>query len=424
MFKLPEKTGLIEAIEWQQAILLFLFCFPLFFQLSGSVFVEKAVMFDSQGDVFRLPLPLASVFCFIGIAFLLRLEENHLGMGFVFSLFIVLMLSSIVSVDGKEGTFELGRFIHLVQVILPSFALVFGHLYVKPKTIFLRFETILLVTLLLIIPLEVIASVSRGNTLSAYLYIFSLYQNFQYLTVIFVGMYFLTAAAFFKEPGYRYLVLFLAPWMGMYIALSISISTMLLSVLGSVVYVWKLSKNNELKYAIALVSLLLVSFLLYSPVVQNTSNFKDEFGKIYDLESSAPVNIMERLEYWKFYGTGVIESPKVFLFGHPKRLDRRTYPSAQNYYLDLIYNFGFVALLPYLYLIVVSIQKCWIARSSRALAPDLIMLMALVGYFVFIDSMVKVGFRQPYPGMMMFFLWGMLLVRVSKPVNVDNKMAS
>ena len=40
------------------------------------------------------------------------------------------------------------------------------------------------------------------------------------------------------------------------------------------------------------------------------------------------------------------------------------------------------------------------------------MLAALVAFFIFIDNFFKVGFSQPYPGMMMFFLWGVLLARL------------
>ena len=46
------------------------------------------------------------------------------------------------------------------------------------------------------------------------------------------------------------------------------------------------------------------------------------------------------------------------------------------------------------------------------LTPNLAMLAVLVGFFVFVDNSLKVSFRQPYPGMVMFFLWGLLLSRL------------
>jgi len=41
------------------------------------------------------------------------------------------------------------------------------------------------------------------------------------------------------------------------------------------------------------------------------------------------------------------------------------------------------------------------------------MLIVIVGYFEFVDNSLKVGFRQPYPGMIMFFMWGVLLIQIS-----------
>jgi len=38
---------------------------------------------------------------------------------------------------------------------------------------------------------------------------------------------------------------------------------------------------------------------------------------------------------------------------------------------------------------------------------------------VLIDNSLKVGFRQPYPGIIMFFLWGVLLNRL---LNSDEKV--
>ena len=66
-----------------QAICIFVFLFPLFFQLSGSIFTQEGMTFDSQGNLLLVPLPIASITCFIGILALIRLEKNHWG-GFYF----------------------------------------------------------------------------------------------------------------------------------------------------------------------------------------------------------------------------------------------------------------------------------------------------------------------------------------------------
>ena len=39
-------------------------------------------------------------------------------------------------------------------------------------------------------------------------------------------------------------------------------------------------------------------------------------------------------------------------------------------------------------------------------------LSVVVFFLLFVDNFVKVGMRQPYPGIVAFFLWGILLSRL------------
>jgi hypothetical protein len=435
MIKLGVKNNSNLTAELKQALLLFLFFIPLFFQLSGSFFTSDDFSYDSQGKLLFLPLPMASVFCFIGIALLLRLEKRHFGMGVIFSIFTLMMLSIVVSSAESEEA-ELTKFILLVQYILPMFALVLGGLYLSPKSDYLRYEAVALYVLLLVIPLEIISTIIKGSVLlSPDLYIFTLYQHLQYLPVIFVGLYFLTANSLYENKKLRYLILFLTPWIGIYLAASLSILAMSLVVLGSLVTFWCLNKNGKRWYSLALIILLCTSFAIYFPKIQATGTYALKFSdeiqintkelvplKAGDIQEQSfiesfiavlPNNLKHRFYYWEFYGKGVLESPKIFLFGHQVRPDRNTYPSAHNYYLDLIYHFGVVAMLPIIYLIYVTLRNCLRVVRTGALTPELAMLMVIVGFMVFADNFLKVSFREPYSGMVVFFLWGVLLVKIT-----------
>jgi len=407
-------------------------------------------------------------------------------MGFVFSIFMLMMLSAIYTTSRSEGTVELAKFIHLVQFLLPSFALVLGSLYLRPASIYLSIEAIVLYILAIIIPLEVLATISHGHILSSRLYGFSLYQHFQYLPVVFLGFYFFAAASFYKSSYLRHIVLFLAPWMGVYIAQSLSITAIGLAIYGSIVLVWLVGKKNAFRYALSLLILALITYLIYAPFARSTAAYSGKFiedsrveliggkfiedsrseliGEVIDIDELRttekfdqnsqsgttgevidivkfgttdrlledkmnrsnlqlllPKNMRKRLSYWYFYGFAMLESPEVFAFGHNSRPDRNKYPSAHNYYLDLIYNFGAISLLPFAYLIFVSIKRCSSVITNRKASPDVVMLAALVAFFVFIDNFLKVGFGQPYPGMMMFFFWGLLFARVSGHENANSR---
>lgn len=443
MLKLNTKNNCRLSEELKQALLLFLFFMPLFFQLSGSIFRLDSMNYDTQGKLLLLPLPMASFFCFIGIALLLRLEKRHFGMGIIFSIFTLMMLSILVSSSESEQT-ELTKFILLVQFILPMFALVLGSLYISPRSDYLRYEAIVLYILLFVIPLEVISTLIKGSgLLSPDLYVFSLYQHLQYLPVIFIGLYLLAINSLYENKRLRYLVLFLAPWMGIYLAASLSILAVILAMLGILVSLWYLNKNGKRWYGLALIIFLCTSFTLYYPTIQATGVYALKFDQELDASIKEPIlvnkndiqektfmtnfiavlpnNLKERFHYWVFYGRGVLESPKIFLFGHQVRPDRNKYPSAHNYYLDLMYQFGMMAMLPIIYLIYVTVRNCSRVIRARTLTPELAMLMVIVGFMVFADNSLKVSFRQPYSGMIAFFLWGVLLTSLSSRHEINGR---
>ena len=438
-----------SAISRWQAVILFLFLCPLFFQLSGNVFSSAKLIYESYGSISLIPIPAATVFCFVSIAVFLRLENSYFGMGIVFSIFVLMLLSTVISGDG-QGKTELYKFVLLVQFVLPMFALIMGGLYLRPVSTYICFEAVVLYMLLLIIPAEVVSTFVQGTGyLTPYLYAFSLYQHLQYLPAIFVGLYFIAAASLYDKKRLRYLVLFLAPWVGIYIAASLSLPAVVMAVLGSVFMTMEGCKNKEWKNAVLVVFFALTSLMLYLPMMERLAGYAaDGVPKFHlktedilknssqdksavDLITFAKeeglveggyrkqiahfwiVSLQQKFRDWAYYGAGVFESPKVFLFGHQSRPDRRLHPSASNYYLDLLYNFGAVSLLPFLYLIFATLRKCWKAHKVKQMKPSLLMLMMVVFFFILIDNFLHMSFRQPYSGMIIFFLWGLLLSEIS-----------
>lgn len=127
----------------------------------------------------------------------------------------------------------------------------------------------------------------------------------------------------------------------------------------------------------------------------------------------APAGVTDRLRHWRFYGEGITSSPRTFLFGHASPPDRNEHPSAHNYWLDALYNFGFVAMAPLLGLLGWTLLAIW--RQRRAvLASPLLSATALAALYLMLgENMLKVGMRQPYPGILTFFLWGLLIARLS-----------
>ena len=135
-------------------------------------------------------------------------------------------------------------------------------------------------------------------------------------------------------------------------------------------------------------------------LILNNITIKKEFNAIY--------------YQWKKHLNGVFENPKSFLFGHSDRLDRNKHPSAYNYYIDLIFNFGLISFLPILYLICITIASIFSLKQNNKLTPNLALLIGVLLFFIFFICSFQVSLRQPYSGMVIFFLWGVVLSDLSK----------
>lgn len=130
------------------------------------------------------------------------------------------------------------------------------------------------------------------------------------------------------------------------------------------------------------------------------------------LVRNLPLNLVERIGDWMLFGRPIFTSARTFLFGHPQPMDRAVRTSAHNYYIDLAYNFGTVALLPFIALLVYTLGLIWRRRGDTMRVDRLAWLTATVIFLVLVDSNFKVTLRQPYPGIVAFFLWGLLLARL------------
>src|SRR5690606_31023936 len=100
----------------------------------------------------------------------------------------------------------------------------------------------------------------------------------------------------------------------------------------------------------------------------NTAVAQQEVDRALD----APAGVTDRLRHWTFYAEGITSSPKAFLLGHANPPDREVHPSAHNYWLDALYNFGFVAMAPLLGLLLWTLASLW--RHRRAVLSEPVLL--------------------------------------------------
>lgn len=407
---------------WLQAGVVFTLFSPLFFQLQGTVYTFQGMNFDAGDVLAQVPLPISVLTTLIGLVFLVRYRQATQTVAVLFAFFMLMLFSTFISSSQTSGL-SLGKLILLLQFVLPLFALVLGQSYVRPKKSYLRFEAVVLYVLVLVVPAQVILScVNKTGTLSPDLYIFAIYQHLQYVPVIFVGLFFLALSALNGDYLLGLLAVSLAPFMGVYTALSLSILAISLSLISCASIFFLSYKFKRCGFASVSVLIFIISLFACFSTAKSTEVFERKFEVVESSDLSSTFlktiwirsDVNKSMQSWHLYLDGVLEGAKEFILGHSARPEKESVASAHNYYLDLMYNFGAIALMPFIYLIFFTLQKFRAIIKSGENFSEIWWLGGTVLFFVLVDNFFKVGLRQPYPGIITFFLWGVLLSKISE----------
>lgn len=390
--------------------------FPLFFQLSGGIYNSPGAVTDSGGVLATLPLPISIGACFVGILMYWKnFHKAYIGIVFVSAL-LVGMGASIVLAD-PGGSIERRKLLIALQYLLPILGLMLGLMVRDTANIIPR---AFMWILLFLVPVQLVAGwVQKTLTLTHNLYIFSIYQHFQFVPVVFVAAFGLVIVHLWEQHRTKLQILIAV--MGVYVIASASFLAIGLYAAFVLVFCFRNMSRiktgryvNLLLFSVGVAAALVVVGLYYGMAQKNSSIIGDNgqyLGKFQTLaEGKMPINVEHRLADWKLYGKWIGESGRTVLLGHAEPPPREVKTSAHNWYLDFVYNFGVVALLPLLLLIVYTAHLVW--NSRAIISGETWWLAALAAFMVLVDSNFKVTLRQPYPGIFAYFLWGLLLCRL------------
>jgi hypothetical protein len=429
------KSGLSQAnVRKLKIVIVAMLFIPLFFQIHGGLFVESAMVFDSKGGISMLPIPLSVLGCFLGILILGNYQQAKLSFTFIFTTFILMTFATII-ITGKSAELEESKFIFLIQFIIPMMGLVLGQFFYQQgdENHNLVLEKTLFFVLFTFVPLQIICTLLQGfYYLSPYLYFMSIYQHLQYVPVIFVSASLLVFVGLWPLPKYRLYLVALMFLMSIYVVASLSVMAMSLFYAGMFGFIWyQHKKDRGWLLPIGVLLSLLISFFYFSSLLEPNINEKksyltDSQNQLIETEqatSVSPAIFVQHLSNWKYYYEGITYNAKSVIFGHAVRPDRNLHPSAYNYYLDFAYNFGLLAMIPLLWLVFYTlkqISQCAV-KATNIVENDVVLLFALSGVVLFlliVDNSLKVSLRQPYSGIFMFFLWGLLISKLS---NISTK---
>lgn len=397
------------------ALVIFL---PVFFQLHGGIFADPSKSFSSGGILAFLPIPLSILACYSGMVLLGRYSRARLALLSLFFVFIGMLLTSLLlGLDATNGGPQ--KLILLIQYILPMFALVLGQQFgVREGALTLVAKGAFFI-LLAVLPLQLLATLSSGDVLlSPSVYFFSIYQHLQYAPLVFVAAFVLALFALWGRKGYDGWLRALTVLMGGYVVLSWSLLAMLLFVLALFCFVAQQVARGRRLTSLLVVPVLAVCGALLAIFYVRLGS---QSGVLTPLSEAANLSMqvlegrVGYLERWVFYINGISANWTNALFGHATSPARGVYPSALNYYLDFAYNFGLLGLLPLIMLALyslVGVGRRW--REFWTHSPYMGLALVVI-FMLVVDSAFKVGLRQPYSGVIMFFLWGLLLAVISLP---------
>jgi hypothetical protein len=380
---------------------------PIFFRFSGQIYNgELLKMTNSLGSLKALPISL--FLCYLGVMlFSVSYNKSKPVILTISAMFLLLIASTMIVGQG------LGKLMLLIQYMIPTVALLLGivladfnrKLIAKTALYFLA----------VFVPIYLLITQMQSQlALKDDIYSFGFYPHYHYVPLLMVGLY-VWVWVELRDTHTKWIYC-LAPWMAVYVAVGNS----LLALLGLAVFVCAFAfpaRKRKLDTIIPVIILATIAgyFYLNSQMateisVQNNNRWLDSHS------AQESVNVIDRENIAIVYLNDITKHPISLLYGHSFPPLSSAALTTDNYYLDLTYNFGIFACLPLLLLLIYTIVR---SNQQRVNDDSIAWLLAIVLYFVVIENNLKVTLRQPYPGIVIFFLWGILLQRLNSQRQIN-----
>jgi len=367
------------------------------FSLLNSLNYSETIINKS----FFAPLPISSLLL---IPILLGQLNNKKNKSITIY-FVALSIFCMLFATSYTERFNFSNFLNLAQFFLPMVAIVCGEIIgsnSKLKNIVLKsFFKIALI----VIALQILFTLKYNTEgLNPNFILFYIYQTEQYTSLALIIIVFVNLQNFYlknynEKFNYRYylvLVLILT-----YVYLSKSITLYVYSTVFFITHLFLISRS--LKNYLFIIPLFFIILLSINYLNFDYSNF-----------------ISHRTHWYSLYFLEITSSIKTFFLG--SNIENELYkitPGVFNYYLDFIYNFGFISIIPLLLLIFITIVKVIKHIKINVISSENLFIIVVLIVVVSIDSFLKVSLKQPYIGIILFFLWGICFSSLS--IKLKNK---
>ena len=413
------------------------FFIPVFF-----IFVQSPLISLYTGDQARSglpPLPISLFGVFLAIFSTIR----HVSYRYLSFIALFTMFAALSLIVNYHPEMIHSRLILFIQYITPMLAFVIG-ISQPVRDLEAPVKAVCIFTLTLMFLQLIFCLMNGSSVLLKTVWNVGIYQQIQYvgstnIMVAITTLWILLCKA--KNPVNKLLIFSLLEFLFIYAIANTQITGVLFTFLSLIAFIHyfivKDIKIGTLSPFLKIV-LILVPICASGIIYKNSDNilaaihfpYLGEHSSQHHRENriySEKINLhdiskspafAQRAIYWKYYVSESFKDTGSFLFGHPKQPNPINYPSAHNYYLDLLYNFGFLALSSILAMVAYTFKVLWQNRSLINKNRYLWMLCFSVLFFLGVDNMLKTGLKEPYTGILSFYIWGFLFSQIKYLKNI------
>jgi hypothetical protein len=392
-------------LKYLSAIVAAALLIPIFVRLNSGLFIDKEILLSGGKSLLSLPVPLSIFLTYVAILIIGSFRTVHLSLSVIFFTFVLMIFSTLIISTG-HGDLELSKILLIIQYVLPMGALVLGEMFKeewldKESNI----ERAMLIVLLVLVPLQLVSSwMQESLQLASHIYIFSIYQHVYYVPVIFIAAYLLAIFSLWPDIRFKKTLIILSPMMGLYAAASLSFIAVTFIIVGMLFFAALRWRTASEKIPMSIFIVMIAACFGYLVIEMSSVDIARRFSDVAS----------EIVNSWMFYVDEIFTNSTSLLLGLPDALDASKFSSAHNYYLDMVRNFGLVAAVPLMALFGYSLRAIYLAKKSFNNNSAVLGHIFVLFFLLVVDNATQVSLRQPYSGVFTFFLWGLLIARISK----------
>lgn len=384
-------------------ILIFL---PFFFSIEHGLYhfiPGENIHYGETRNLLEKPIPLSFYLSPLLFFYFVKYQSKI----FVKYFFIIIFCLIIFLINFFYFNKNYVYLFYFLQIIYPTIGILIG--YNSNKIFDQKF---LKNFFLFFIIFQILSSIiiSKEFFLLDTFYFFSIYQQYQYTTSIWVILVFIIILN--KETNTNTLLKYtLLIVINLFTAMTLNFSTILICLIGNLLFAFSFFRNIRYVFLFFLMLILLIICIWYLSINQigtpTMAGYKTEnLLELFQLK--VPLNIRQRLDIYESFfklDFSIIE----FFIGFKNINFLLNFKSGHNILIDYFLLIGIFPVLVIVFLFYYLGFLNYNNKENKYFFSVIFFMLAIL-----IENMFKVSMKQPYPGLITFFIYGYFICHIKK----------